>query len=174
MKLILADELELEKGEDAPMSMAADPEVRFTTSLVCARPQSNLCGKTEQNARLWHKQLVRQDSEWTERELSNVRSDEHEQVCLRHFFAEIPNRSRNNRLALLGTQGTLNSGDVDDYQARCSSTLLCVPAKLTQLQKVTVLSPHGILALIAGKQTVPRALSVAVTVAHMVSACSSH
>jgi hypothetical protein len=79
MKLILADELELERGEDAPMSMAADPEVRFTP-LYALVLNPTLWDKTEQNARMWYKQLVGQDSEWTERELSNVRSDEYEQV----------------------------------------------------------------------------------------------
>jgi hypothetical protein len=61
---------------------------------------------------------------------------------------------------------------MDDYQARGSLILLCIPAKPTQLQKVTVLSPDGILAFIAGKQTVPQTSSVALTVTHIISARS--
>ena len=81
MTLTLLDELELEKGEDAPMSMAAHLEVRRVTLINASCPQLNSCN-TEQHVRMWHKQRVGQGSEWTERELPDVQSDdERENVC---------------------------------------------------------------------------------------------
>ena len=126
MTLSLVDELELEKGEDAPMSMAAHLEVRRVTFLWNAScPQLNSCN-TEQYVRMWHKQLVRQGSERTERELPDVHSDERENVCTWVFFCPQAQSPASDRLTLIGTQGTLNSGDVDDYQVSRSPPLLFI------------------------------------------------
>ncbi|KAJ7781405.1 quinon protein alcohol dehydrogenase-like superfamily [Mycena metata] len=91
--ITLVDELELERGEDAPMSMAANLEAG---TLVCGvnSPEEKL--KTGEN-----------------------------QNCRVYAFKE-------QKLGLLGTHGTLISGDLEDFQ------------------KVTVLSPDGKLVVAAG------------------------
>ncbi|GLB33644.1 putative WD40 repeats containing protein [Lyophyllum shimeji] len=91
--LELLDEFELEKGEDAPMSMAAD-----------AKSRTVVCGVNST--------------------LDKLEKGEN-QNCRVLAVKE-------HKLGLLGTQGTLPAGDLDDYQ------------------KVTVLSPDGALLAVAG------------------------
>jgi hypothetical protein len=57
----------------------------------------------------------------------------------------------NDRLNLIGTQGTLTSGNLDDYQV---SFRRYVKLYLIMKQKVTVLSSNGILLAVAGAHEV--------------------
>jgi hypothetical protein len=57
----------------------------------------------------------------------------------------------NDRLNLLGTQGTLTSSNLDDYQV---SFRQYVKLYLIMKQKVTVLSSNGVLLAVAGTHEV--------------------
>ncbi|KAF7301408.1 WD-REPEATS-REGION domain-containing protein [Mycena indigotica] len=91
--ITLVNELELERGEDAPMSIATSPETGTLACGVNSAPE----------------QLAKGEN----------------QNCRAYAFKE-------EKLALLGTHGTLTSGDLDDYQ------------------RVTVLSPDGKMLAIGG------------------------